>query len=162
MIFNSFYFLNLSAESSNDMFWTCFVFLHKTSRGFTSSWSSSGREGKQSTQYVLSNSRQSNSISLSSHHHPPSFPIWFNRSNSPSVSTLLLSLAPVLLLFIFYPIRGLFDGTMSTTLCSKLIPNIAIYLAFRTCVPLSAHIWYESNLINFAIPESLNFVLRSS
>ena len=84
--------------------------------------------GRVSTQYVLSNSRQSNSISLSSHHHPPSFPIWFNRSNSPSVSTLLLSLAPVLLLFIFYPIRGLFDGTMSTTLCSKLIPNIAIYL----------------------------------
>ena len=72
--------------------------------------------GRVSTQYVLSNSRQSNSISLSSHHHPPSFPIWFNRSNSPSVSTLLLSLAPVLLLFIFYPIRGLFDGTMSTML----------------------------------------------
>ena len=71
-----------------------------------------GREGKHP---VLSTSRQSNSISLSSHHHPPpSFPIWFNRSNSPSVSTLLLSLAPVLLLlFIFYPIRGLFDGTMS-------------------------------------------------
>ena len=116
--------------------------------------------GRASTQYVLSNSRQSNSISLSSHHHPLSFPIWFNRSNSPSVSTLLLSLAPVLLLFIFYPIRGLFDGTMSTTLCSKLIPNIAIYLG--PVVPLSAHIWYESNLINFAIPESLNFVLRSS
>ena len=128
MIFNSFYFLNLSAESSNDMFWTCFVFLHKTSRRFTSSWSSSGREGGREGKHpVLSTSRQSNSISLSSHHHPPSFPIWFNRSNSPSVSTLLLSLAPVLLLFIFYPIRGLFDGTMST-LCSKLIPNIAIYL----------------------------------
>ena len=83
--------------------------------------------GRVSTQYVLSNSRQSNSISLSSHHHhhPLSFPIWFNRSNSPSV-TLLLSLAPVLLLFIFYPIRGLFDGTTSTRY-SKLIPKIAIF-----------------------------------
>ena len=159
MIFNSFYFLNLSAESSNDMFWTCFVFLHKTSRGFTSSCSSSGRVSTQYWVGMCTQSLQSNSISLSSHHHPPSFPIWFNRSNSPSVSTLLLSLAPVLLLFIFYPIRGLFDGTMST-LCSKLIPNIAIYLG--PVVPLSAHIWYESDLINFAIPESLNFVLRSS
>ena len=128
MIFNSFYFLNLSAESSNDMFWTCFVFLHKTSRGFTSSCSSSGRVSTQYWVGMCTQSLQSNSISLSSHHHPPSFPIWFNRSNSPSVSTLLLSLAPVLLLFIFYPIRGLFDGTMSITLCSKLIPNIAIYL----------------------------------
>ena len=111
--------------------------------------------GRVSTQYVLSNSRQSNSISLSSHHHPPSFPIWFNRSNSPSVSTLLLSLAPVLLLFIFYPIRGLFDGTMSTTLCSKLIPNIAIYLGPVYHYQLT----YGMSLISSIL--SLNFVLRS-
>ena len=111
--------------------------------------------GRVSTQYVLSNSRQSNSISLSSHHHPPSFPIWFNRSNSPSVSTLLLSLAPVLLLFIFYPIRGLFDETMSTTLCSKLIPKIAIYLGPVYHYQLT----YGMSLISSIL--SLNFVLRS-
>ena len=131
MIFNSFYFLNLSAESSNDMFWTCFVFLHKTSRGFTSSCSSSGRVSTQYWVGMCTQSLQSNSISLSSHHHPPSFPIWFNRSNSPSV-TLLLSLAPVLLLFIFYPIRGLFDGTTGTRY-SKLIPKTALYLEPNDC-----------------------------